>query len=164
MKPQTLHGVILAGSVVGLALAVFAMLETIDPALQSACSVDPIFSCSAVTTSGHTTILGVPDWSIGLAGFILLVGLDVPLYRTWKRSYLAGILGLSTIGFGLSLYLAYVEVFVIGHVCPVCLGTYIANAFVLAAAVGLWRKGKGSAEEPAATSSSTSSVSPSNSG
>lgn len=156
MRPQTLHGIILAGAVVGLALSIFAMLETIDPALQSACSVDPLFSCGAVTTSGHTTIFGIPDWSIGLAGFILLVGLDVPLYRTWKRSYLTGILALSIIGLGLSLYLAYVEVFVIGHVCPVCLGTYIANGFVLWAALGLWVKGKEIREEP--TSAKTMST------
>ncbi|MGA7923334.1 MAG: vitamin K epoxide reductase family protein [Thermoplasmata archaeon] len=158
MKPQTLHGIILTAAILGLALAIFATLETIDPALQSACSVDPIFSCGAVTSSGHTTIFGIPDWSIGLAGFVLLVGLDVPLYRTWKRPYLAGVLALSAIGLGLSLYLAYVEVFVIGHVCPVCLGTYIANGFVLAAALGLWLKGKDPHEETTAATSASSAA------
>lgn len=141
MRAETLHQILLAAILAGLALALYAGLEVIDATLSNVCSPSPVISCSAVLKSGKTTILGVQDWIIGAAGFVALLAVDIPLYRTWKRSYLTLLLAFSTIGLGVSAYLAFVEVAQIGALCPVCFASYVANAIALATAAAIWRRG-----------------------
>jgi uncharacterized membrane protein len=147
MRPETLHKVALAGILAGLGLSLWAMLETLLPSLQSSCSVNPFLSCGAVDRSQYSVILGViPDWAVGLLGFAVMLAVDIPLYRTWKRSYLDALLVLSALGVIASIYFLYLEVFLIGAICPVCLSTYFANGVVLAATLALWFKGRGAPE------------------
>ncbi|HZY70947.1 MAG TPA: vitamin K epoxide reductase family protein [Thermoplasmata archaeon] len=141
MRAETLHQILLAAILAGLGLALYAGIEVYYALAASVCSPSPIISCSAVLKSGKTTIFGVQDWIIGTAGFVALLIVDVLVYRTWKRSYLAVLLGLSTIGLGVSAYLAAVEVTQIGALCPVCFASYVANAVALAMAVTIWRRG-----------------------
>ncbi len=154
MRAESLHAIILLAVVVGLGLAVFALAESVDPALQGACSVNAFFSCHAVDTSGHTTTLGVQDYDWGIGGFLVLLAIDVPLYRSWRPPFLAALGGVSAIGVGLSAYLAYVELVQIDALCPVCLSCYIANVVVLASALALLVKARSSGadaeEAPAA--------------
>jgi len=139
MRAETAHAVILLAIVAGLGFALFSAYETLNPAAQQACSVSPFFSCAAVDQSGLTTTLGVQDYWWGIAGFALLLALDIPLYRTWKRSWLLALTTASLAGAVFSVYLAYVELGLIGALCPVCLGAYLSNAVVLGFALVLVR-------------------------
>jgi len=143
MRAESAHAALLLMIIAGLGLAVFATLETYIPALQSACSVSPFFSCAKVDSSGQTSTLGIPDWSVGVGGFLLLLALDLPLYRTWRRDLLTGVVLVSFLGLVASAYFAYVELAIIHALCPVCFSTYVADGLVFVLALWLFLAGRG---------------------
>jgi uncharacterized membrane protein len=139
MKAETVHQLLLLGILVGLAFSIYAGLESVVPALRQSCSVNPTISCAKIDTSGHTTTFGIEDYNWGIGGFVVLLLLDIPLYRTWKPEWLRALTVLSGLGAALSVYFAYVEVVVIQGVCPICLGAYLSNVLVFGCALYLVR-------------------------
>jgi uncharacterized membrane protein len=131
---RLLHRLLLLSILAGIAFSVYAAAEVLDPALQGSCSISAFFSCGAVDQSGHTTLGSIPDWSIGLGGFVLLLALDLPLLSTFDPRLLNAVLLFSGVGVAVSLYLGYVELDIIHALCPICLGAYLSNAvaFLLA--------------------------------
>ncbi|MCI4350384.1 MAG: vitamin K epoxide reductase family protein [Thermoplasmata archaeon] len=148
MRAETLHQIILAAVLAGLGLSLYAGYETVNAAAANSCSFSPVFSCGTVLNSGKTHTLGIPDWVLGTTGFVALLAVDVPLFRTWDRRWLIVLLGLAGIGLLFAAYLATIEVFQIGALCPVCFGTYVADAIVLGAAWSLFRRGRGGEKGP----------------
>ncbi|HEV2165789.1 MAG TPA: vitamin K epoxide reductase family protein [Thermoplasmata archaeon] len=151
MRAESLHALILLAAIVGVGLSAFAYAESVYPPLQHDCSVNPFFSCAKVDASGQTTTLGVPDWAIGLGGFLLLLAIDLPLYASWDPRLLRALAAVSAFGVAVSLYLAYVELFRIDALCPVCLSAYGANLIVFGSALALLWKGRAAAPEPPST-------------
>lgn len=143
MRSETLHAVLPLAIVVGLAFSLFATAETLDPALRAACSVSPFLSCSKVDQSGLTSTFGVPDYAWGIGGFLLMLALDVQVYRLGRGRWLDALTGVSTAGFVLSVYFAWVELGEIHAFCLICFGSYVANGFTLLAAVWLRRPSTG---------------------
>ncbi|MCI4320591.1 MAG: vitamin K epoxide reductase family protein [Thermoplasmata archaeon] len=156
MRAETVHAALLVLIVAGLGLSAFAAYETVYPAAAGICSISPFFSCSKVDQSGHTTTLNVADWKIGIAGFVALLAVDVPLYITWRRDLLQGLVALSGIGVGVSLYLGYVELAVIHALCPVCFSTYLVNAVVFLLSLWLLLSSRGADEKDEDTPESDS--------
>lgn len=153
---RVLHRLLLAFVVAGLALSVYATAESLDPALQSSCTVNAFLSCAAVQQSGLTTLGPVPDWAVGVGGFVLLLVLDVALLRTYERRWLLAVLAVSAAGLAVAAVLAYIELALIHALCPVCLGTYVADlgVFLLAFAIlRLRREATASSETSSAGSS-----------
>ncbi|HEV2449124.1 MAG TPA: vitamin K epoxide reductase family protein [Thermoplasmata archaeon] len=136
---RLLHRLLLVCIVVGIGFSSYAAFEVLDPTLQKSCSISPFLSCGAVDQSGHTSIGPVPDWSIGLLGFLLLLALDLPLLRTFDRRLLYGVVGFSALGLGVAGYLAYVELDIIHALCPICLGAYLSDLAVFVVALVLLR-------------------------
>lgn len=137
MDARTLHALIPIAIVAGLILSGYAWYESTHPSAQGSCSVNSFVSCSKVDTSAHTTTFGIPDYWFGIAGFLALLVVDIPLARTYKPHWLYALFGLSTIGVVLALYLAYVELAIINALCLICTGAYLSNAVVWALALGL---------------------------
>lgn len=147
---RVLHRLLLLLIVIGLFFAIYATAEVTDPALRNYCSPNPFLSCSKVDDSNHTTLGPVPDWSVGLAGFVILLLLDIQFLRTFERRYHQLLLVFSGIGVAVTAVLAYVELGIIGALCPICLGCYLANLGVFAVLILLWRlRQQGEAEERA---------------
>lgn len=134
---RVLHRIVLLSLIAGLLLSIFAALEVLAPGLRSVCSVNAFFSCSAVDQSGLTSIDSVPDWLIGVAGFVLMLAIDIPLLLTFRPRLLYALLLVSVGGLLVAAYLAYVELVLIRALCPVCLGAYIADAAVVGLAASL---------------------------
>ncbi|MCI4345773.1 MAG: vitamin K epoxide reductase family protein [Thermoplasmata archaeon] len=134
---RLLHRLLLVGILAGIGFSLYATAEVLDPALQSSCSVSAFFSCGAVDQSGHTSIGPVPDWSVGLGGFLFLLALDLPLLATFNPRLLGAVMLVSGAGLAVSLYLGYVELDIIHALCPICLGAYLSNAFVFLTATVL---------------------------
>ena len=155
MRAESVHAALLVVLVAGLGLAVYAAVETLYPA-TGACNINSYVSCAKVATSSHTTTLGVPDWAIGIAGFLVLLALDVPLYRTWRRDLLRAVVVVAGLGLVLAAYFAYVELAVIQALCLVCFSTYAADGVAFALAVWLLRS---SSDAPLAEGPGTSSES-----
>jgi uncharacterized membrane protein len=123
----------------GLAAALYAAYETVNPAASAVCSTSGYISCSKVGGSGHTTIAGIPDWAIGVGGYLGMTALGILAFRTFERRYLTLLAGLSAVGLLLSLYFVYEEVVVIQALCPVCSTAHALNVAVLAVTVALLR-------------------------
>lgn len=147
MRAESLHAIVLLALVAGLAASAFAGYETLNPSSEKICSINPFVSCAKIDNSGHTTTFGVPDWILGVAGYVALLALDVGVYRTWRRDLLLGLTALSGLGVAFSAYLAYIELVVIVGLCPVCLTAYLANALAFGALIALVRQGR-SAPDP----------------
>ncbi len=142
MRSETLHALIPVALVAGLALSVLAAYEAADPAARGFCVISPFFSCARVDTSGFTSTLGIPDWVWGVAGFVAMLLVDVPVFRHGRGRWLDALTVLSGLGLALSIYLAAVELVQIGAFCLVCAGAYGANGVVLGAVIALRRSAR----------------------
>jgi len=143
---ESLHAVILLALAVGLLFSIWSGYETVTGSTGS-CTVNSFVSCGAVRNSGYTSAFGIPYWAAGVAGFVVMLAIDIPLYLTWRPTLLYALLGLSVLGLALSLYFVYLELAVIGAICPVCTGAHVANVAVLAAALMLVRRARSADEE-----------------
>jgi uncharacterized membrane protein len=144
MRSETLHAILPLAIVAGLAFSLFAAAESLDPALQSACSINAFISCHKVDVSGHTSTLDIPDYLWGIGGFVILFVLDVQVYRLGRGRWLDTLILFSAAGFLLSLYFASLELFVINAFCLVCFASYLSNVAVLVTALLLRRPSSGS--------------------
>jgi len=142
MDARTLHAIIPIAIVAGLALAGYAWYESAVPSAQSSCTVNGFVSCHKVDASGLTTTFGVQDYFIGIGGYLILLLIDIPLLRTYERTWLYLLIGFATLGVGFSLYFAYVELVQIGALCLVCFGSYAPNFLVWVLGLALLRESR----------------------
>lgn len=87
--------------------------------------------CDVVNNSVYSQLYGVPVCVIGLAGYLVLLGLAVGALRTnghRQRQMLCLGLLLSLGGVAFSAYLTYLEIYVIEALCSWC----VASAIVIA--------------------------------
>jgi uncharacterized membrane protein len=82
-------------------------------------------SCQTVADSSYSHLAGIPVSAIGIGGYLALLGAFA------ARGDTARFIGLlaALIGFGFSLYLTYLELFVIDAICQWC----VASAVVITA-------------------------------
>ena len=95
--------------------------------------------CDIVQSSQWATFLGVPT---ALWGLLLYVGLAYVAFRVtrpvaqWRRAWV-----LAAIGWGVSVYLTVISVFVIQATCPYCLGSL--GIFTAIMGLLLWQRPDG---------------------
>jgi uncharacterized membrane protein len=89
--------------------------------------------CETVQTSPYASLFGIPVALIGLITYVLIL---LSLRRPDERGLLSGYV-LTLIGFGLSAYLTYREVFTIHAICSWCVSSAIV--FTLLAILGTAR-------------------------
>jgi uncharacterized membrane protein len=77
--------------------------------------------CETVTQSRYSHLAGINVAVIGIAGYVLLL---VAAAARGDAARLAGFVG-AGIGFGFSVYLTYLEVFVIDAICQWCVASAI---------------------------------------
>jgi uncharacterized membrane protein len=89
--------------------------------------------CHTVQESDYAKLVGVPVPLIGLIGYLVVLASAL---LAGDRGRMLGLFA-TLIGFGFSLYLTYLELFVIEAICQWC----VASAVVMTAAFGfaLWR-------------------------
>lgn len=107
------------------------------------CDFGASFNCDIVNRSVYSTVLGIPDALIGIAGYAVLFVLAT-FYRT-KAETPFMLLIAATAGLGFALYLTYIEKFVLATWCILCLSslTLIVLITVLSSflAAGAMRQG-----------------------
>jgi len=84
--------------------------------------------CETVAKSSHSELAGISVAAIGIIGYVLLLG--AALLRG-DVARLAGF-GLSLVGFGFSLYLTVLELFVIDAICQWCVASAILMTMLFA--------------------------------
>lgn len=153
MRSETLHAILPLVLVAGLAFSIYAAAETVDPALQGSCSVNSYISCHKVDVSGHTTTLGIPDYALGIAGYVLMFALDVQVYRQGRGRWLDALTLVSGLGVVLSVYFASIELFVIQGFCLICFSAYVCNVGAFVVALALRRPSSGTGRSTRSTAS-----------
>lgn len=128
----------LSAAVALFQLYIHSQLAATHGSYTSFCNVNTTVNCDAVLMSPYAVLLGVPMAAWGLGSYLLLAFL---LYRRGSAVGSARtqasllVLGLALWNVGVSLYMAGVSALVLGHLCLLCMGTYL---LVGAAAVLAW--------------------------
>lgn len=119
-------------SVVGLAVAAYlAYVET--QAVTAFCG--PVGDCNAVQTSEYAYIFGIPIGVLGVMGYLAI--LATWGWNRWRADGRAAfaLLGLTSFGVLFSIYLTYLEPFVIGAICAWCLTSSVVMTLLLLVSV-----------------------------
>lgn len=141
MRTRDIRSVVYLAGGLGLIVAIYTYLETVEASLQKYCTINSYVSCGAVASSGRTTLLGIPDSFIGIGGFVLILlvaGVAESRRRQLLWPYL--LLLLTTGGVAVSLYFLYVELAEIHALCPVCLTAWVFGFVAWGGAIALVQK------------------------
>ena len=88
-------------------------------------------NCTKVTTSPQSYVFGIPVAVLGLAFYLVAVGMMSPwAWRAARREVYLVRLASMVAGIGFVLYLLYAELFIIGSICLYCTSVH-AITFVL---------------------------------
>lgn len=132
MRHPTLELLQPALSLIGLGVAGYlAYVET--QAVPAVCG--PVGDCNAVQVSSYARLFGIlPIGVLGVIGYLVILGLWA-LSRfagdELRSKSLAGVFGLSLAGTLFSIYLTYLEPFVIRAVCMWCLSSAVIMTLLL---------------------------------
>lgn len=80
--------------------------------------------CSTVNASPYSEVYGVPVAFVGVLGYSAILGLLLLINRAGifsEQNSTLVIFGLAVTGFAFTLYLVYLEIFVIKALCPFCI-------------------------------------------
>jgi uncharacterized membrane protein len=124
----------------GLLVSIYLTFKTYDPS-SVACSIGG--GCETVLSSDYAKILGIPVSVFGILWYVIQLGLIY--FLLVKKSSSPSLLRIwAALGLVFSLYLLYLEAFVIHAYCTWCL---VSLAIVIATVVLLfWPKPKGNNE------------------
>jgi uncharacterized membrane protein len=117
-------------SIVGLGIATYLTITHFDK-VALVCSDSGAINCGKVTTSPQSEIVGIPVAMLGLAFFIPMIALCLPVAwrSTDRRIHLARLL-LAVTGVGMIIYLIIAELFIIKAICLWCSGVHLVT-FIL---------------------------------
>ena len=116
-------------AVIGIAVAIFHSYQEITENFTG-CLEQTGISCRSVFISGYTHIFGVPLYVFGLVWFPLAILLGLYAFsRAGSDASFSGkiLLPFLLIGDIFTIYLWYVELGVIGAICPLCVSLYVIN-------------------------------------
>ena len=112
-------------ALVGLLVATYLWLYKIGVLGELRCGTG---SCEYVQTSRYAELLGVPVALYGVAGYatLLILGLAA-LQPGWAADRRVGVVlaALATVGFGFTLYLTAIELFVLHAICRWCVASAV---------------------------------------
>lgn len=135
--PDKLKYLTLILCLLGMAVALYLSYIEIT-ATKAACG--PVGDCNAVQSSPYARIFGViPMGLFGLFGYIGIIAAWI--WHERRNDLVAAymplaILGMTIFGVVFSMYLTYLEIFVIHAVCLWCLTSALVIAFLLVVSVG----------------------------
>lgn len=137
-----LWGLFLGLAALGTLLAVYHAYGEITENF-SGCTLNSSVSCGAVFESGYTSVFGVPFYALGIVWFPAMAALGFVLVRRTGGVGAPFMPLLLMVGNVFTVYLWYLEIFVIRAYCPVCISMYLVNYAMTAAAALDGRRGRG---------------------
>jgi uncharacterized membrane protein len=89
--------------------------------------------CDFVTTSIYSTILGIPVAVLGMVFYISIFVLSILYLRSKNRKILMSLLSLSGVGFLMSMWFVYTQLFILESICSYCMisATLSTTIFIL---------------------------------
>lgn len=116
-------------SLFGVLLSGYSLYAHYSSTPSKLCNFNDTFSCDAVNKSEYAEIAGIPVALVGLGGYVLLAMLAVQILK--GRSFHKDLFWFALAGFLFSLYLTYLEAFVILAWCPVCVLSQITILIIV---------------------------------
>ncbi len=105
----------------------------------SYCDIGESFNCDIVNRSTYSTVAGVPVALIGVAGYLAVLALTT-VFR--NRDEAPAMLAIGSLaGLGFTLYLTYIEGFVLAVWCVLCLSSLILILSITVLSSLLWVHG-----------------------
>ncbi|GED11828.1 vitamin K epoxide reductase family protein [Cellulosimicrobium cellulans] len=115
----------LAGSA---ALAIEKFLKLADPNHVPSCSLNALLDCGDAMDSWQGALLGFPNPLLGIAAFPVVITTGVVLLAGARlpRWYWLSLLGGTTLGMGLIVFLIWTTMYEISAMCPYCMVVWFA--------------------------------------
>ncbi len=137
-------------AVAGAGVSAFLTWQWYTGGASGLCDVSNYFSCSTVRESPYASVGGIPTSTVGLVGFVILLGLSVAALRGVEAlgpwSVDAWLLGFAILGALVGLGLTFLEVFVINAVCIFCAAGFALDLGILGLAGMLRRRTRSTAD------------------
>ena len=128
MNSARLLWVIAILAVAGIAVSSLSLYHHFQTSKTSYCDFGENFNCDIVNRSEYSSIAGIPVAAIGIAGYLAML-LLATVYRD-RHETLGVLFGGALAGLGFALYLTYIEGFVLGAWCILCLSS-LATIFAI---------------------------------
>ncbi len=120
-RRAALTGIIIL-SILGLAISSLSLVNHYSTSKSSYCSFGDNFNCDIVNRSIYSQVSGVPVALIGMIGYVVLALLSWLTRRgNDQRGFM---IAAALAGLGFSLYLTYIEKFVLATWCILCLSSF----------------------------------------
>jgi uncharacterized membrane protein len=114
-------------SLMGIGIAIYTVNEYLTQNFTS-CNINSQVSCGGVFQSGHTSLLGIPFYVMGLVWFPAVFAIGLFTSRLGKKAVNSQILlPVLMVGNVFTAYLWYLELAVIHIICPLCVSLYAVN-------------------------------------
>jgi uncharacterized membrane protein len=135
MKTELIYRWVKVLAAIGITLALYLLWQQMyKPAFQP-CNINATVNCDAVVSGPVAKTLGIPTPLIGLVGYIVIM-----IAAFYKKTKL--VLGMAAFGLAFCLYIAYIELFLLNVICPVCVACQIDMITVFILGIILNRKPK----------------------
>lgn len=118
---RVILNVIAALAVAGIGVSTLALYHHYGTSQTNYCDFGQNFNCDIVNRSVYSTVFGIPVALIGILGYAFLLALST-IYRKKSETPMMLIIA-ATAGLGFAIYLTYIEAFVLGTWCVVCLSS-----------------------------------------
>jgi uncharacterized membrane protein len=107
----------------GFSVSLYALKQHYAPLGGGACNVTATFNCDLVNRGPYGKILGFPVAGLGVAGYLMMAVVAMNFSKTRDPFVGKLLLALLAGALAFSLYLTYLEAFVIYAWCLVCLAS-----------------------------------------
>jgi vitamin-K-epoxide reductase (warfarin-sensitive) len=121
--PSRLFLIIALLAVAGIAVSSISLAHHYGTSKTAYCDFGETLNCDVVNRSSYSSIMGIPVALIGILGYLALLALAT-LYRSKPDTPIVLFLG-GAAGLAFALYLTYIEGFVLGVWCILCLSSLL---------------------------------------
>jgi uncharacterized membrane protein len=122
-------------SLSGIFLAIYLLVEQLTKSQFRPCNINSFANCNAIIDGAVAKTFGIPTPLYGLVGYIFI------FISAWFRKKKI-LIGVATFGLLFCLSIAYIELFRLHVICPVCIACQIImiSVFTLGVLINIRRK------------------------
>lgn len=126
-------------SFVGMIVTTYLIYQHYKPAGGSFCNVNDYVNCDIVNKSIYAEIFNIPVSILGFAAYVVLLGGALLARLGFRKHILIPLLALfAAFSLLFSLYLTYVEFFILKAICVLCVTQQILILFIFILFLILW--------------------------
>lgn len=141
MKSTALK-IVTALSFLGMFVAAYLIYQHFKIPGSSFCNVSDYVSCDVVNKSRYSEIFGIPVSILGFLAYVFIFFTSFGLVKGWFKNILGWLALFSILSLTFSLYLTYVEFFVLYALCIFCLTQQTIILFISIILFYLWLKNR----------------------